>query len=354
MTNNTVFPVKLRETSKFDSVDFNNLSFGSIFTDHMFICHYDKGSWNNPEIVPYAPITLEPSARVFHYGQAIFEGMKAFKDADANLWLFRPNDNHIRFNRSATRLAMPEVPQEIFIEGLNQLVRLEEKWIKHDHGASLYLRPFMIATEPAISAAPSKSYKFMILASPAGPYYQGDVRVLIAEKFSRSADGGVGYAKAAGNYAAQFYPTVLAQKKGLQQVIWTDSNSHEYIEEAGTMNIFFRIGDTLLTAPTSDHILDGITRKSVIQLADSLGIPVEVRPISVSEIKEAVKKNTLKEIFGSGTAAVINPICGFEHGGELFELSAEEDSYASMLKNKLMAIQRNTVPDPFNWRHLVP
>ena len=239
--------------------------------------------------------------------------MKAFKDEADEIWMFRPEDNLERINKSAHRLAIPEFPKDVFFDGLTQLLQLEKDWIKQGKGNSLYIRPFVIATEEAISASPANTYKFMIICSPAQSYYAGEVRVLFAEEFSRAADGGVGYAKAAGNYGAQFYPTSLAHKKGYQQIIWTDAATHEYLEEAGTMNIFFRVGDTLLTAPTNDRILDGITRKSVIQLAKDNGINVEIRPVKVSEIKEAAKSGELKEIFGAGTAAVINPIAGFGH-----------------------------------------
>ncbi|KAB8152510.1 branched-chain amino acid aminotransferase [Kordia sp. TARA_039_SRF] len=337
--------------SKIQSVDFDNLIFGKVFTDHMFVCDFVNGAWQTPEIKPYQPLTIDPSARVFHYGQAVFEGMKAFKDADNQIWLFRPEDNFNRINKSSHRMAIPEFPKEYFFEGLTQLLRMESEWIQKGKGNSLYIRPFVIATEPAISASPSNSYKFMIICSPAQSYYAGEVKVLFAEQFSRAADGGVGYAKAAGNYGAQFYPTSLAHKKGYQQIIWTDASTHEYLEEAGTMNIFFRVGDTLLTAPTSDRILDGITRKSVIQLAEDNGITVEVRRVSVAEIKEAAKNGSLKEIFGAGTAAVINPISGFEHADEMFELPKLENSYASFFKEKLMNIQYNLSEDPHGWRY---
>lgn len=337
--------------SKIQSVDFDNLIFGKVFTDHMFVCDFVNGAWQTPEIKPYQPLTIDPSARVFHYGQAVFEGMKAFKDADDQIWLFRPEDNFNRINKSSHRMAIPEFPKEYFFEGLTQLLRMESDWIQKGKGNSLYIRPFVIATEPAISASPSNSYKFMIICSPAQSYYAGEVKVLFAEQFSRAADGGVGYAKAAGNYGAQFYPTSLAHKKGYQQIIWTDASTHEYLEEAGTMNIFFRVGDTLLTAPTSDRILDGITRKSVIQLAEDNGITVEVRRVSVAEIKEAAKNGSLKEIFGAGTAAVINPISGFEHADEMFELPKLENSYASFFKEKLMNIQYNLSEDPHGWRY---
>jgi len=339
--------------SNIQNVDFNNLTFGKVFTDHMFECDFVDGAWRTPEIKPYQPLTIDPSARVFHYGQAVFEGMKAFKDDHDQVWLFRPEDNFNRINKSSHRMAIPEFPKEFFFEGMTRLLELDKAWIQKGKGNSLYIRPFVIATEPAISASPSASYKFMIICSPAQSYYAGEVKVLFAEKFSRAADGGVGYAKAAGNYGAQFYPTSLAHAKGYQQIIWTDASTHEYLEEAGTMNIFFRVGDTLLTAPVNDRILDGITRKSLIQLAKDHNIKVEVRRVSVAEIKEAASNGLLKEIFGAGTAAVINPISGFEHAGDEFELPTLDDSYASFFKEKLMNIQYNVSEDPHGWRYKV-
>jgi branched-chain amino acid aminotransferase len=339
------------ETSKIDKVDFDNLVFGRTFTDHMFFCDYQDGKWQQPKITPYGPMLMEPSARVFHYGQAVFEGMKAYIDDDGKAFLFRPEENFERINKSAARLAIPEFPKEFFFEGLKTLLNMDKKWIKPGKGNSLYIRPFVIATEAAISASPASTYRFMIICSPAKAYYTGGVRVIFAEEYSRSANGGVGFAKAAGNYAAQFYPTALAQAKGFQQIIWTDANSHEYLEEAGTMNIFFRINDTLITAPTSDRILDGVTRKSVIQLAKDSDVTVQVRPVSVKEIKEAAKNGSLKEIFGAGTAAVISPISAFEHGGEVFELELRSDSYASLFKDKMLNIQHNLSEDPHHWRY---
>lgn len=342
-----ITPVK---TSKIKDIDFSNLAFGHVFTDHMLVCNYKNGAWEAPEIMPYGPLSFEPSARVFHYGQAVFEGMKAYKDEAGDLFLFRPDESVKRLNKSSERLAIPALPEEIFHKGLAELLHLENEWIKPGKGNSLYIRPFVIATEGAIAASPAQEYKFIIICSPAQAYYAGEVRVLIAEKFSRSADGGVGYAKAAGNYAAQFYPTSLAHKEGYQQIIWTDANTHEYLEEAGTMNIFFRIGDTLITAPTNDRILDGITRKSIVQLAQDEGVNMEVRDISVKELKEAARSGALKEIFGSGTAAVVNPIKGFKHGDEVFELPEVTDSFAARFKDKLLNIQYNIEADPYGWR----
>ncbi|OUR92211.1 branched chain amino acid aminotransferase [Flavobacteriales bacterium 34_180_T64] len=339
------------ETSKIHDVNFKDLSFGKTFTDHMFYCDFENGEWQQPKIVPYQAMTIEPSARVFHYGQAVFEGMKAYKDDDGNVFLFRPEDNYNRINKSAARLAMPEFPKEYFLNGLTTLLKMDKAWVKPGKGNSLYIRPFVIATEPAISASPADTYRFMIICSPAKAYYTDKVRVLFAEKYSRSADGGVGFAKAAGNYAAQFYPTNLAQQKGFQQIIWTDASTHEYLEEAGTMNIFFRINDTLVTAPTSDRILDGITRKSVIQVAQDDGIDTEVRRVTVSEIKEAAINGSLKEIFGAGTAAVISPISAFEHGGKVYDLPDIPNSYADVIKDRILSIQHNLAEDKHGWRH---
>ena len=339
--------------TKIHSVDFDNLEFGKVFSDYMFECDYKNGAWQTPKIGPYKALSIEPSARVFHYGQAVFEGMKAYKDDNDGIWLFRPDENFKRINLSAKRLAIPEFPEAYFFEGMKTLLNLEKDWIKKGLGNSLYLRPFVIATEPAIAAAPATEYKFMIICSPAKSYYKGEVRVVFAEKYSRAADGGIGFTKAAGNYAAQFYPTNLANSKGFHQIIWTDARTHEYLEEAGTMNIFFRLGDKLITAPNNDRILDGITRKSVIQLAEDHNIECDVRPVRVNEIKEASKNGELKEIFGAGTAAVISPISAFEHDGQVFELKEEDSSYAPFFKEKLMDIQYNRSADQHGWRYEV-
>lgn len=335
--------------SKIDTVDFENISFGTTFTDHMFVCDFREGSWQKPQIKPYEPFLLDPSAKVFHYGQAIFEGMKAYKDQHNDVWLFRPEQNMERFNKSAKRMAMPEVPEDIFMSGLHQLIDLEREWVKTGLGNSLYIRPFMIAVGSGVIAAPSTQYRFMIILSPAKSYYSGEVKVIIAEHYSRAANGGIGAAKAAGNYSAQFYPTKLANDKGFQQIIWTDDATHTKLEEAGTMNVFFRINDTLLTAPTSERILDGITRKSLIAIAERDGINVEVRSVLVSELIEAAKNGSLKEVFGAGTAAVVNPIVGFSYQDVYYELPKQENSIALQLKDKLNNIQYKLAEDTFGW-----
>ncbi|MBF6608266.1 MAG: branched-chain amino acid aminotransferase [Flavobacterium sp.] len=355
MSQNRNSPIKITHApeSKINSVDFEGLIFGSIFTDHMLTCDYIDGNWDKPEIKPYAPFMIDPSAKVFHYGQAIFEGMKAFKDDNNDVWLFRPAENFERFNKSAARMAMPEVPAEIFMDGLRQLVDLERNWIKSGAGNSLYIRPFMIAVGTGVMATPSQHYRFMIILSPAKSYYSGDVKVIIAEYYSRAANGGIGAAKAAGNYAAQFYPTKLANEKGFQQIIWTDDATHTKLEEAGTMNVFVRIGDTLLTAPTSERILDGVTRKSLIQLAQKCGINLDIRSVLVNEIVEAARDGSLKEIFGAGTAAVVNPIKGFSYQDTYYELATPDDSFALQLKKELNDIQYRLAEDVFGWMEKV-
>jgi branched-chain amino acid aminotransferase len=279
--------------------------------------------------------------------------MKAYKDENDDAWLFRPKDNCKRLNISAKRMAIPELPEEYFMDGLTELIRLEKKWIPTSAGSSLYIRPFIFATGKGFHASPADEYTFLIACAPSGAYFSGKVKVLIEETYSRSANGGVGYAKAGGNYAGQFYPTQLAVEKGYNQVIWTDDNTHEYIEEAGSMNIFIRINDTLITGPTSDRILDGITRKSILKIAEDEGIPVEVRKITVSEVVEAARNGALKEMFGAGTAAVVSPIATFGYRNEDYDLPEIPDGYAERLKKRITDIQYNRSEDKFGWRYKV-
>lgn len=350
---NNIEIIKTKAT-KINDVDFDNLKFGHVFSDHMLECHFKNGKWHAPKVVPYQAISLDPSAKIFHYGQSVFEGMKAYKDANNDVWLFRPLDNFKRLNISSKRLAIPELPENYFMEGLKTLLQVDSEWIPSNDGSSLYIRPFVFASGNGFHASPADEYTFIIATAPSGSYFSGKVKVLIEEKYSRSANGGVGFAKAGGNYAGQFYPTQLAIEKGYQQVIWTDDNTHEYIEEAGAMNIFVRINDTLITGPTSDRILDGITRKSIIELAKAKGIPVEIRKLSVQEVVDAAKDGSLKEMFGAGTAAVISPIAGFGYKDTDYDLPELDDtSYASSLKKRITDIQTNKAEDPFGWRYKV-
>ncbi len=345
--------VEKASQSKIDQIDFDNLAFGSVFTDHMLVCDFKNGAWELPKIVPYQPISLDPSSKIFHYGQSIFEGMKAYKDKNEDIFLFRPLDNHKRFNISAKRLCIPEIPEDYFMEGLKTLLKLDGEFIPKNEGSSLYIRPFMFATGKGFHASPADEYKFIIACAPSGAYFAGKVKVLIEQTYSRSANGGVGFAKAGGNYAGQFYPTQLAVAKGYNQVIWTDDTEHEYIEEAGAMNIFIRINDTLITGPTSDRILDGITRKSILEIAKDHGINVEVRKITVTEVVQAAKEGTLKEMFGAGTAAVISPISAFGFKDTDYELPELNAPFADKIKKAITDIQYNKSDDTYGWRYKV-
>ena len=349
MKTSLAIPVQKIAQSKLPETDFSNLVFGKTISDHMFVADYKNGEWTDLRIEPYGALDIHPANAALHYGQSIFEGMKAYKDENDDVWMFRPDQNYERFNKSAVRMAMPEVPEDVFLGGLKKLLQIEKNWVKKGQGNSLYIRPFMFASGKGVVAAPAQFYRFMILLSPAKAYYSGEVKVLIAEHYSRAANGGIGAAKAAGNYAGQFYPTKLANEKGFQQVIWTDDATHTKLEEAGTMNVFFRINDTLYTAPTSERILDGITRKSLIDLAKRENINVEVRSVLVDELVSAAKDGSLKEIFGAGTAAVVNPIVGFGYKEEYYELPKLEKPIALELKSKLTSIQYKNAEDTFGW-----
>jgi branched-chain amino acid aminotransferase len=339
--------------TRLGAVDYKTQAFGSLFTDHMVIADFKNGAWSVPEIVPYGPMSMDPSSSVFHYGQALFEGMKAYKDKDHNAFLFRPDQNIKRFNRSCERLAIPMIEESQFLEALNHLIALEKNWIPEDEGSSLYIRPFVFATEPAIKANPSLEYRFCIICAPVASYFSEAIAVKIEEQFSRAAPGGFGYAKAAGNYGGQFYPTELAKAEGYQQVIWTDALTHKYIEEAGTMNIFVRFEDTLVTSPVSDTILDGITRKSMIQLCHDLNIPIEERAIAVQELLDGFENGKLLELFGAGTAAVVSEIKSFGYRGVNYELDAVDDAYGARLKKAITDIQRNRAEDIHQWRYRI-
>ncbi|WP_234110565.1 branched-chain amino acid aminotransferase [Chryseobacterium sp. R2A-55] len=340
---------------RISSFDPNNFSFGNTFTDHMVICEYENGKWGEVKIVPYGPLPFTPAMMGVNYGQACFEGMKAYKDKDGQVFLFRPEKNFSRINKSATRLAMPEVTEEMFLDGLKALVDLDRAWIPEGEGMSLYIRPLIFATEEALKARISNKYLFAIVATPAKSYYTAPVSVKISDHYSRSANGGVGFAKAAGNYAASFYPTQLANEEGYEQIIWTDDSTHEYFEESGTMNVFVRINDTIYTPPTSEKILDGVTRDSFLQLAKRRGIEVKVEPIAVKSVIEAQRNGTLKEVWGVGTAVVTSLFQAIGYNGEKLELPklSDEESFALTLQKDLVDIQTNKAEDPFGWRVLV-
>lgn len=340
--------IKKIEKSKVDTIDFNNIPLGTSFTDHMFICDYKDGEWQNPRIEPLALIPTHPAAMALHYGQAIFEGMKATVDAEGTPMLFRADKNAARLNFSADRMGMPNVPEELFVEGLKQLVAMDKAWIPPQDGSALYLRPFMYADEAFIGMRAATSYKFIIMASPAGPFFSKRIKLWAEKKFVRAVDGGTGEAKAAGNYAAAIRPTELAKAKGYDQVLWLDAVEHEYIQEVGTMNIFFKIDGKFITPRRDGAILDGITRMSVIAILKDKGFEVIERPITLTEIREASEKGLLEEAFGTGTAVGIAYIqsIGTENG----DIHVSDESPVGLeVNDTLNAIKTGKIEDKFNW-----
>lgn len=335
--------------SNIQKIDFNNLRFGATFSDHMLICKHRDGKWGDVEIMPYQPLPMMPAMQVFHYGQSVFEGMKAFKTSQGKVLLFREEDNFNRLNRSAKRLCIPEVPRDIFMEGLHEILKLDSDWVKEGDNFSLYIRPFIFASGQCIKATISDEYTFMIICSPTTTYYEGEMNVKVEQEYTRSAKGGTGAVKAAGNYAASFYPTKLAREEGFSQIIWTDAENHEYLEEAGTMNIWLRIGEKLITPNLGETILGGITRDSVVQLAKDMDIEVQERVISVQELKEANQNGTLKEVFGTGTAVSVIFIGSITLGSHKMKLSKQEDSYAKKLKKALIDLQHGRLEDKYGW-----
>jgi branched-chain amino acid aminotransferase len=337
-------------TSRLPQIDFKNLPFGKVYTDHMFVADFKNGAWSNLKIVPYGPITMSPAAPVLHYGQSIFEGMKGYRNASNEALVFRPNDNWERFNRSAERMCMPVLPQEIFTEGLQKLIDVDRNWIPTTEGSSLYIRPFMFSVDEFIGIRPFQEFTFMIILSPVGTYYSTPVKVKIETHYTRAIEGGTGFAKTGGNYSGSMYPAKLAQDKGYHQLLWTDGKAHEYIEESGTMNVMFVINDTLVTPALNDSILAGITRDSVLKLARHWGMNVEERKISVKELIEALKRGAVKEAFGAGTAATIAHIEVIGHEGVDYKLpDVASRVFSHKVYQELDRIKRGVAPDPFGW-----
>ena len=347
----TAFTVHKAAQSKIQSVDWDNLPFGKIFTDHMFVMEYANGAWQQGEILPFGPIDMHPAMSAIHYGQSIFEGMKAYRNQASEVVLFRPELNAQRFAESAARMCMPAVPEDLFIAAVKQLVQMDQAWVTNKPGYALYIRPFMFATDEFVGIKPSDTYKFVIINSPVGAYYAEPVRVKIEEHYTRAAIGGVGRAKAAGNYGASLYPAKLAQQEGYHQLVWTDAKTHSFIEESGTMNIMFVMNNTLITpSEDADTILRGTTKRTVIEVAKQMGIPVEERTVSVEEIIIAAKNNTLQEVFGAGTAATIAQIALIGYRDEKIELPAlETRQISNRIKDYLDAVKSGEQPDTNHW-----
>ena len=345
--------IKITKTkeSKIHEVDFENIPFGRVFSDHMLVAHYSNGSWGTAEIMPFQSLKMHPAMSVLHYGQSVFEGLKAYKSKEGTPLLFRAKDNFARFNESAERMCMAQVPEDIFMDGLKELIKLDQDWIPTKTGSSLYIRPFLFATDEYVGIKPSDDFTFIIFTCPVGFYYPEPISVKIEEHFSRAASGGVGAAKAAGNYAASLFPNQRATEEGFRQLIWTDAKEHKYIEESGTMNIFFVIDGKLITPDTNrDTILKGVTRRSVLTLAKEMGYLVEERPVEVAEVVDALKEGSLSEAFGAGTAATIAQISEIGFRGNRFELpDVESREISNKILDKLNGIRLGTVKDEHGW-----
>ncbi|MGL4208054.1 MAG: branched-chain amino acid aminotransferase [Candidatus Adiutrix sp.] len=342
-----------KEQRRLNSFDEKTLNFGSILSDHMFKMDYFDGQWRNPRLEPYGPITLSPAAMGLHYGQLIFEGLKCFRRQDNTLALFRPKENFKRLARSAHKLCIPDFDQDLALEGLRQLIKTDATWVPQTFGTSLYIRPFIVATEPHLGVRPSGEYLFMIICGPVGAYYRegfAPIKIFVEPEMSRAAPGGLGDVKAASNYAASLYAAEIASQNGYTQLLWLDAQEHKYVEEVGSMNIFFVIGDTIITSPLKGTVLPGITRDSVITLLRQWGKNICERPLAISEIMEAKEKGLLKEAFGTGTAAVISPVGHLSYKGQEFMVGdGTTGPLTQRLYDEITAIQYGLSPDDNHW-----
>lgn len=336
--------------SRIGEVDFNNIPFGREFADHCFIADYENGEWRDFRVQPYGKMMFTPAMLALHYGQTIFEGMKAYRNDNDEILMFRPMDNFARLNRSAKRMCMPTIPESLLMDALKELLKIDKDWVPQSKDSSLYIRPFMFATDEFIGVKPSEKYRCVMFTCPVGPYYSTPLKVMVEPHYTRASKGGTGSAKSGGNYGGALYPTKLAQEKGYHQLLWTDAVEHKYIEESGTMNVMFQIGDKLVTPPTGDTILEGITRDSVLKLASSLGIKVEERRISIDELAEAYDKGQLLDAFGVGTAATIAQIelIGYK-GRNLILPPVEERKMSKLIADELTSIRYGQVKDKFGW-----
>ncbi len=342
--------IERRINSRLSEIDMDNIPFGREFSDHMLVVNYTDGKWQQPEIKPYGPIAFTPAMSALNYGQSIFEGMKAYRGTDGDIRLFRPKENLSRMNRSAERMCMPAIPEDIFMNGLKQLLTLDANWVPKQEQGTLYIRPLMYATDDYIGVKSSDNYQFVLFTCPVGLYYKEPVNLLVTKEFVRAAIGGTGAAKAAGNYAAAMLPDKIAKSQGYHNILWLDGRDHLYIEECGTMNVFFVVGDTVLAPRLVGTILPGITRKSVMRLIRDNGYKMEVRRISIHEIEEAYEEGLLKETFGTGTAASIAHVnmIGFQ-GKKMFLPPVEERAIGNWLSDTLNDIKHGNAKDPYGW-----
>jgi branched-chain amino acid aminotransferase len=349
----TGFPVRHTTKSHLATVDFSNLGFGNFMCDHMFKAEYSRQEWNSAEIIPYGPLELMPSALALHYGQSVFEGMKAFRMKNGDISVFRIQKHYERFARSLVRMCMPVMPYHIFEQGVLQLIELDNAFVPNGKDDSLYLRPLVFATEAKFGVKISDEYLFLVMAGPVGPFYSKDLKVKVEDHFMRASTGGTGAAKCAGNYGGAFYATRQAREEGYDQVLWTDCSDALNIEESGTMNVFFHIGDQLITPALSDTILDGVTRDSIITIAKSLGIDVAERRISANELATAAEKGSLKEAFGSGTAAITATISMIGIRGDQYQLPEPTQRVSKLIHDELLAIRTGEKEDKFGWNSII-
>jgi branched-chain amino acid aminotransferase len=334
-----------------DNTDFSSLGFGKTFTDHMFIADYYDGAWRDCRIEPFGNLDLHPATFALHYGQSIFEGLKAERSPDNKILLFRPEANAERFRLSAERLAMPAVPTDLFIQSISELIKVDAAWVpKGIANTSLYIRPFLFGTDPILGVKIGDHYKYIVIIGPVGSYYAEPVNVLIQEKYVRAFPGGTGAAKFSGNYSATLLPVKEAKDQGCNQILWTDGFEHKYFQEIGTMNIFFQIGDTLITPSLEEGtILHGVTRDSILKLAKDKGIKAEERKISVTEFMIAYENKTLRDMFGAGTAAVVNPIASFVYHDKQYDLDFMDRQISQIMKHEIEGVKSGLLPDPHNW-----
>ncbi|CAN5399849.1 branched-chain amino acid aminotransferase [soil metagenome] len=348
--------IKITKTtnSRLATTDFENLAFGRTFSDHMFMADYADGEWKNFEILPYGEIGLSPAISSLHYGQAFFEGLKAYKHADGQVSVFRPDKNARRFNKSADRLCMPQLPEEVFIQSIAAVVDIDRDWVPAKPNHALYIRPFMFATDPYLGVQPSATYKFMILIGPVGPYFSKELRVKVETHYTRAAEGGMGFAKSAGNYGGGMLPARKATEEGFDQLIWTDAKEHAYVEEMGAANVMFLLDGKLITPSTRDTILDGVTRDTVLTLAREWGYPVEERRVSVAEVIEGAKTGKLTDAFGAGTAATIASVASISLNGEEYFLGdVKSREFSRRVLSTLDDIKYGVTADTHGWNYLV-
>jgi len=354
MATNNEIAIKHTNQSQFPKVDFNNLDFGKYISDHMVVANYANKNWGEPEIIPYGDLPMSPAMLSLHYGQSIFEGMKAFKMKDGNISIFRLKKHHARMNKSLARMCMPQISEPMFTETLRTLIELDHQWVPSSEGASLYIRPIVFASEPRLGVKVSDLYKFIIMTTPVGPYFSKPYRLKVEDHYVRTAEGGTGFAKCAGNYGGAFYPAQVAKEEGFDQVLWTDHKDHQYIDEVGMMNVMFVINGKLITPSLNTAILDGITRDSILTLAKEMNFPIEEKRIKLTELEKSAKDGSLTEAFGTGTAAVVAPIQSFNiHGVDYTIPLPDANSFQLKVKKQLQDIRSGVTEDKHQWNHII-